>query len=170
MVSVTNETSDVIVVSWERTLEDVPSGWDISNCSPCQCHPIGTTFGSSCYFSHTNLTAYVNTHFYPNGITGSGQVKMKVWDESSMDEIVVTFNATAQKPLVSVAELQSTYLRAYPNPFNNELHLEYNYGSSNNITVELLDVLGKTVFIKTGLNSDEGIVINEELNTGFSFV
>ncbi len=170
VVPITNETNDVIVVSWERTLEDVPNGWDISNCSPCQCHPIGVTSSSGCYFSNTNLTAYVNTHFYPNGIVGSGQVKMKIWDESTFDEIIVTFNATAQEPLVSISDnTTSSYLRSYPNPFNERLNLEFNYTNVNKVTLEVVDLLGKTVLVKTGLNSNDRVVVNEELNAGIYF-
>lgn len=167
VVPMKNETSGVIVLSWERTLEDVPTGWDVSNCMPCQCFPIGTTSGTGCYYSNTNTTGYANTHFYPNGVAGTGQVKLRMWDESSLDEVTVTFNATAQEPLVSVVEMHpTTFLRAYPNPFNNELNLEYNYGTTDNITVELVDLLGKVVLTKSGLSSSDNITINQELNSG----
>lgn len=168
-VSTSNNAGEVIVLSWERALVDIPEGWEISTCDPCTCYPIGVESGSGCYYSHTNPNGSLNTHFYPNGIVGAGQVKIRMWDESTLDEVIVTFNATANEPLVSVEEQTSSYIRTFPNPFAEGLNIEYNYVSQQSISVEVIDVLGKTVYSQENLPSSYSLSVGEDFNSGIYF-
>ena len=130
-IGITNDLTngDVVVLSWERILEDVPGGWETTICDPCVCHPVGVVSGTGCYLSSSNTNAYVNTHFIPNGVAGVGTVKVRLWDESTFDEVTVTFIGTAEADPLAVTEHETTFLRAFPNPFSESLNLEFNFRS-----------------------------------------
>ena len=168
VVLVKNETTSDITLSWERFDEDLPSGWTLTSCDPCGCRPESVTELSGCVLTPDKLNGYVNIHFYPHNVDGTGSAKTRLWDESTMDEITVTFTATASKVL-GVVETENAYLRAYPNPFSETLNLEFNYGSSKNISLELLDLLGKVVMSKHNLTSKETVTLNSELGAGIYF-
>ena len=67
--------------------------------------------------------------------------------------------------ILGLNENSNPQLTLYPNPSNGTLFIE---GLERNETIEIVDILGKTVYQNT--ISEEKLELNLKLNTGFYFV
>lgn len=95
-VQIVNNTSDVLPITWERFNESMTAGWDISNCTPDGCIPIGgPSTGSYNLDTINSLSDYHNCHFYPNGLIGSGQASIRIENTNTNEESIVTWYAFA---------------------------------------------------------------------------
>lgn len=124
---------------------------------------IDTTLG----YSMLNMTAAVNDSFVANipaQIAGT-----KVWYYITANSIS---GRTVSKPLVAPAgvyefkvlgnvgivdaENASEFFEPYPNPSNESVTLGYYLPMNNNVTIQLLDINGREIFITDEKNSSAG--------------
>lgn len=105
-----NNVGSTFSMNWERIEESVPAGWTTSNCDPDLCHPEGVTSAS---FTLPTSTSFLNTHFYPNGVAGSGYMKVKLWVSSNPTEsTVLTYYGVAGT--VGIDELEASDIQVFP--------------------------------------------------------
>ena len=125
-------------MNWERIEESIPEGWTSSNCDPDDCRPIGVTSAS---FTLPSTTGFLNTHFYPNGVAGSGYVKVKVWvSDNPSDSVVLTYYGVAGT--VGIDDLDASDIQVFPSPTQNTLNVMLpNPGEI--ITVDLINLNGQ---------------------------
>jgi len=76
---------DSVTVHWEIVESNVPLGWTYSNCFP-NCFAPGVKNGTNSFLP--NSQQYLNCHFYPNNIPGTGVVKMKITTNQSYVDTV----------------------------------------------------------------------------------
>ena len=140
-----------IDVVWQRVLVDIPTGWKTAVCDPNQCYapasdePLGPgsvliPFSMGAGSSITGDQFYVQ--FQPNGIPGSGTVRLKVYELGNpnnsvicgfnFDAVATGFNTPTNAPVVF-----------YPNPVHNEIKVTST--SSRIRTIEIYSVVGKQV-------------------------
>ena len=114
-----NDLGSPFSMSWERIEESVPTGWTTSNCDPAICHPVGVTSAS---FTLPTLPSSLNTHFNPNGVAGSGYMKVKVWDASNpADSVILTYYGVAGT--VGMDDLKASDIQVFPTPAQNTLNV-----------------------------------------------
>lgn len=107
-----NNVGRTFSMNWERVEESIPQGWTTSNCDPAICHPEGVTSGR---FNLPINTSSLNTHFYPNGVAGSGYMKVKLWVTSNpADSVVLTYYGVAG--MVGIQELTDSDIQVFPSP------------------------------------------------------
>ena len=106
-------------MTWERIEESVPAGWETSNCDPEACRAIGVTSQS---FMLPTSTSGLNAHFYPNGIPGSGYMKVKLSVSANpADSAVLTYYGVAGT--VGIKELEASDIQVFPSPAQTTLNI-----------------------------------------------
>ena len=135
-----NNLGSTINMRWERIEESVPRGWTTSNCDPGQCHPVGVT---SANFTLPMGTSYLNTHFNPNGFSGSGYMKVKVWVAANpADSVVLTYYGVAG--VLGVDEIQASDIQVFPSPAQHALHIMLPHPGET-VGVEVFNLNGQRV-------------------------
>lgn len=127
-----NNLGSPFEMNWERIEESVPAGWETSNCDPDGCKPIGVT---NAIFTLPTSSAYLNGHFYPNGVAGSGYMKIKLWSTANpSDSVILTYYGVAGT--ASIDELQASDIQAFPSPASNTLNIMFpNPGEVLNVNI-----------------------------------
>ena len=114
-----NNVGSAFSMNWERMEESIPAGWTTSNCDPDACRPVGVT---SARFTLPTSTSFLNTHFYPNGVAGSGYMKIKLWVSSNpSDSVVLTYYGVAGT--VGMDDLEASDIQVFPSPAQNTLNI-----------------------------------------------
>jgi len=127
-------------MGWERIEESVPAGWTTSNCDPHVCHGVGVTSGT---FILPTLPSGMNTHFYPDGVAGSGYLKIKLWRTSNpADSTILTYYGVAGT--VSVDEIQASDIQVFPSPARQVLNVMFP-GTGAPVEVAIVNTLGQRV-------------------------
>ncbi len=135
-----NDLGSPFIMHWERIEESIPEGWETSNCDPNDCRAIGVTGAS---FTLPNSVGFLNTHFYPHGIAGSGYMKVKLWpDTNPADSVILTYYGVAGT--VGVEEIEAQDIQVYPSPAKNILNVMLP-NPNEAITVNVTNVNGQVV-------------------------
>lgn len=114
-----NNIGATLNLTWQRIEESVPVGWTTSNCDPDLCHPVGVTSAS---FTLPTSTSFLNTHFNPNGVAGSGYMKVKVWlTANPTDSVVLTYYGAAG--VLNVNEIEASDIQVFPSPTQDLLNI-----------------------------------------------
>ncbi len=114
-----NNLNSTIGMRWERIEESIPNGWTTSNCDPDICRPVGVTSAS---FTLPRGTSFLNTHFNPNGIPGSGYMKVKLWVVANpADSVVLTYYGVAGA--VGADAVEAADVQGFPAPAQNTLNI-----------------------------------------------
>jgi hypothetical protein len=131
--------SGLINLEWELIEVNVPQGWEVSNCDPQICHPIGVT---SAQFSLSGSST-IHGHFYPNGQSGSGYMKLNFKNvDDPGDQAEVVWHGYASG--LSNGEVLLSQILVYPNPATDIINILVadNYSTGN---FEIYDLTGKIV-------------------------
>ena len=149
----THSGASGIDVAWERLLEDVPEGWTTAVCDPNQCYapfadePLGPgsvliPFNMSPGETVAGENFYVQ--FVPNGIPGSGTVRLSVYEVGNPNNsLVCSFSFDALTTGLS-SPLSSPGISFNPNPVRSELRVQ-TPASQAVRSVEVYNVVGKLV-------------------------
>ena len=141
-----------INVAWERVLEDIPEGWATAICDPNQCYspfsdePLGPgsvliPFPMTAGQTITGDAFYVQ--FQPNGVAGSGTVRLKVYEVGNPNNSIICayeFDAVA----TGLNSPSTGSFQFHPNPVRNEIRVSAP-ATSKIKTVEIYSVVGKLV-------------------------
>ncbi|MFK7784734.1 MAG: T9SS type A sorting domain-containing protein [Crocinitomicaceae bacterium] len=151
-----NNLGSPFSMNWERIEESVPTGWETSNCDPDGCKAIGVTNAA---FTLPTLPAYLNAHFYPNGIAGSGYMKVKLWSSATpSDSVVLTYYGVAGT--ASIEELQAADIQAFPSPASNTLNILFpNAGEA--LDVNIYNMRGQLV---DSFETSQGNLTNHDVS------
>ena len=115
--------------------------------------PTASTVWKIANISLATYTAYPNVQIKIVNVTDGG-------NNLYIDNINIGTNITS----ISEVENQINDVAIYPNPNNGVFYLEYNLISSEDVTLEITDVLGRVIY--TIENKIQPIGLNrEELNT-----
>jgi len=141
-----------IDVAWERVLVDIPAEWQTAVCDPNQCYspfsdePLGP--GSVLVpFPMTSGETISGDAFYvqfiPNGVPGSGTVRLKVYEVGNPNNSIICsyeFDAVA----TGLSSPSTGSFQFHPNPVRNEIRVSAPSASKIR-TVEIYSVVGKLV-------------------------
>ena len=162
-IDLTNLSTVSLPMFWSRFEENMPAGWEASNCDPTQCHPIGTYSGNFSLPTSGNNNI-LNTHFYPNGVSGSGYVRVALYDQSNMnDSVVLTYYGVAG--VVGISELDDKDVLVFPVPATSVVNVMVPHTNAQ-LTAEMYDLTGglvKRQRIVAGSRTEIGI---DDLQSG----
>jgi len=135
-----NNQDSPFLMHWEVLEVNIPSGWTTSNCDPTMCHNVGVTTAS---FNLPVLPSYLNTHFYPANVPGTGNIKVKLWvDSDPLDYAELTYYGVAG--VTSVNTMMPSDVAVFPVPAKDVLNIGFPQVNET-VQVKLVDLSGRTV-------------------------
>ncbi len=167
-IDLQNHTFGDLNMAFEQIEENVPNGWQTSNCLGANCLPIGVKTGT---FTLPVLSPdnYVIGHFYPNNVAGSGSMKIKIYEVFNPSaSIILTYYGVAGT-VSGVQELKATDVQAFPNPASDFLTIMLPNDGGASLKIELLDALGRVVKSEITTQSTTQLDISN-LSKGVYFV
>lgn len=120
--SIYNASGFELDVDWQWNSIELPQGWSVEFCENNGCHPSST---DTVFHLGLKETAPLSAIFYPNGIPGTGKVKIRLYSASPgihIEERAV-FVATATGPSVTSETGVGGNMTLFPNPARQVLNL-----------------------------------------------
>ena len=143
-IPIQNNTFSYLNMRFEEIELSIPNGWQTSYCLGLDCLPIGIT-SKDFTLAVSSPDNYVNTHFYPNGIAGTGYVKLKIYEVFYPgDSVILTYHGVAGQ-ITSVHELEEQDVVIFPNPTSDYLTLLLPNDEGTSMPVQIFDALGRLV-------------------------
>lgn len=160
-----NQSSDTLTLGWENIEQNIPDGWEVSNCDPAGCAPIGVLTGS--FELAPSAEGLLNTHFYPNGVPGQGYVKINVFDiNNPSDSIVLTYYGNANSATIN--EVSELSFDIFPNPATH--HISIIGSGILNQDIFVYDALGRKVLQSKGQFNGKSDLDIKKLKSGVYLV
>jgi hypothetical protein len=148
-----NSASSDLDIAWERVEVDIPAGWSTSVCDPNQCYapfsdePLGPSselLTFSIPASGTIDGAQFYCQFIPNGIPGSGTVRLDVYDANDLSNVTqCTFTVNAVATGIDEPKVEAVVI-TYPNPVTNKMFIS-GPASEQIAAIEVFNIVGKKV-------------------------
>lgn len=135
-----NLGSSDVTVNWERINVSLPNGWTVSNCF-VNCFGPAVTTGQAVI--QVGDSAYTNTHFYPNGIPGTGIVKLVLEEDGNPSNNTEVVFVCIAEPVGIQESSQNTSLHIYPNPSSQDINIANDSGLLQSISI--YDMAGSLV-------------------------
>lgn len=110
---VINNTSEVLNLRWER-IEEIPSEWQTLICDNQLCW--GPAKSSNDFTLQPDEQGDMKPNFDPNGVVGTGVVRMLIYDPLDSLNTVQEHTYTCDILAVSVEEPTENNFTIYPNP------------------------------------------------------
>jgi hypothetical protein len=131
--------------------------------SGCYMFTFTDAYGDGLHGSQYNST-YIDGHMIVYGIDGSGNAMSAIYNYDGSYNLGTAANTPASESrnanvttVVSVNETAlATGVKAYPNPSNGMLNLNYSITGSSNVSVEVIDMLGSVVMFQNIGNQNTG--------------
>lgn len=134
-VSVTNRSTNILNLRWEREVIDAPVEWEYRICDTIACYPTSVT-SNVVIGGQPNMPVplaqdqhtLLDVHVLPRGVAGCGKVAIHLSDATDPNNIIetITYNICID-PITSVNEpFDRNKLRIYPNPTANFISLTRN--------------------------------------------
>lgn len=120
--SISNVSAFELNVDWQWNSIEVPQGWSVEFCENNGCYPSST---DTIFHLGLDETAQLSAIFYPNGIPGTGEVKIRLYSASPgihIEERAV-FVAVVTGPSSASATLVGGNMTLFPNPAQQVLNL-----------------------------------------------
>jgi hypothetical protein len=149
---VTNNTSEEILMRWERVIVDAPAEWEYRTCDGNQCYSLSTStnweIGNPAFqipdtLSANEIESTLDLHVLPRGVAGTGTIHINLYSVDNPTEVITTaiYEITISG-VSSVSEQERQNLRVFPNPTTNFIEL-----SNTDVVDEVLvyNLLGKQV-------------------------
>ena len=155
-INLTNNTSSALDMRWERINVALPGLWTTSVCDPQLCHPVST---DSADFSLPvfGIYNYINVHFFPNDVAGSGFIQVKVYElDFPQDYFILTFNGEATSG-VGISEATPGSISVFPNPAKEQAGLNINYDFNGAMDIQVANMFG-AVMMKKSIDNRYGQV------------
>lgn len=164
-IDLTNNTPSALNMGWVESENNIPSGWQVSYCDPYACRPIGVSTATFQLFPVSGQ--YINVHFYPNGISGSGYVRVQVYettDPSNYHELTY-YGVADATGMVELSLVHGSMDQNVPNPFKIETQVNYELNSETG-SIVVYDMTGKVVEEVNLFVSSGTVTIGKELEPG----
>lgn len=120
--SISNVSDVELGVSWQWNSIELPEGWNVEFCENNSCYPTST---DTVFYFQTDETVPFSVIFYPNGIPGTGKVKIRLYSATQgmhFEEQAVFVAKVDGLSSTSETEDGNT-MTLFPNPARQELNL-----------------------------------------------
>lgn len=143
--SVTNNTNSMLVLTWERIENSLPvPQWKSLICDTNSCW--GPTTNKKSFNLPAGKSAKIDVHFQPNGIGGSGLVKVAIYAaaDSANINIVGTYTAVLSPVTATTTAANSRDTKLYPNPARSVVNVDFPANKDISL-IEVYNVIGKKI-------------------------
>ena len=167
-IDLANETGLFLKLDWERVKNDLPTGWETSICDKSTCYPPSKNSEELIFGAWGNN--YINIHFYPNNVDGTGYADVLISNPADpTDEVTLHFIGTTVA--LSVEEELAEGITLYPNPAQSAVHIQTSVTRTQFVSWQLLDLSGKELASGIpGQSGQEFSVNTAGLESGIYFV
>lgn len=139
--NIVNQSENPVDLRWVRIHNVLSSGWTSTICDVNFCYPDVTD--SATFTLAGSSTGNLDGHFYLNGNTGEGTMRVRVYEVNNpSNSVVVTYIASATG--LSASNLLKHSLKVYPVPAQDHLTVELNQPKQG-ATAEMYNMIGKRV-------------------------
>ena len=148
---VVNTHNTTVQLRWEREEMDFAEGWTSAVCDKNQCYSslvftnVGTINGVPLnvpVLLNPGDTSILDVHLYPNGIKGTGQVRVCVTTVSEPNNVIGCINYDFNLTTSSTKDFSKAALKVYPNPTFDFFNLQNAEGVG---FVKVYNTLGRLV-------------------------
>lgn len=166
-----NTELDTLELSWKVIDVDLPAEWEYVVCDNANCYLGEDLENETVKKSHGISAAFpglVKGSVYPKGIFGTGSIKVVFMEDGNSarsDTIVFLFDGT-----LSSYNPVYTSVTLYPNPAQNELHVQFNHQSGPVTQLSVYNILGAVQTIESSTFIKETTLDIASLQTGVYFV
>jgi len=146
---VENVSTDSVSVNWEIDSLSYPNGWSLSLCDISTCLVLDDQTTNTFKLA-ANAESELKVGYFPNGIAGSSYVKVKVNALGTAEEpLYIVYKTDVDVDIVSnIKTLYSNKINVYPNPATSILNVAIETNGNEDVVVELIDILGRTISSK----------------------
>lgn len=130
---------------WEKKVLKMPAGWFGTVCDPMGCYDMKVQI--STFNKSVGKTGLLDVGFMPQGIAGEAILELKVYpaDKPQLAK-TYTYSFVIDKPTgVNIADKYILTEKLFPNPTNNNLNIDLQLKTNQNIRLEIRDLNGKQV-------------------------
>lgn len=140
IATITNNTSGTLTLTWERTANNLATGWASAVCD-----------ANGCWAPHVNSKSItlgagqdsdLSIFFYPQGNLGTTDVEVHIYAESDSANINLTNTYTGTAVMTSVKGIQENNIKVFPNPTTNYFMLS-EIGDAKSL--EIYSIVGRKV-------------------------
>lgn len=147
--NVLNLSENPVDLRWVRLSNVLSPGWTSTICDVNFCYPDNTD--SANFTMGGSMTGNLDAHFYLNGNTGEGTMRVRVFDVNNpSNALTITYIASATG--LRASNLLKNSLKVYPVPAQDFLTVEVTQ-PKRGATAEIYNMIGKRVqyfSLKTG--------------------
>ena len=139
-------TNPVLTMNWKVYSLNVPTGWenDMFVCDAIQCWD--STTNTNQYTLDDNKKYPLDVHLLNNGLVGTGNAKILVWEEGdSLNSVKIVSYTIHVAEGVSINKVEDISVSTYPNPVVNTLNIK-NINSTLISKIEIYNIIGKKVY------------------------
>jgi Secretion system C-terminal sorting domain len=111
--SLTNRSTDTILVKWTRKIESITQGWSSAVCDKNFCYI--PTIDTMRLLLGPNETTNMDIHIYPMGISGAAKITVKM-EQVGKPASAITGTYLFNQTSPSKAEIEKGSIQLYPNP------------------------------------------------------
>jgi type IX secretion system substrate protein len=121
--SITNVSGFELNVDWQWNSIELPQGWTVEFCESNGCFPSSM---DTMFFIGLDDTVPLSVLFYPNGISGTGKIKIRLYSASPgihiEERLTIVANATSTSATVHIEN--DADISLFPNPADEILNVE----------------------------------------------
>ncbi len=123
-------------------------------------------------FIEPSDTLWAQFIYFPNGQSGTSSVDICFFDFNNSSDTVCSTIVIDTSPFVSTADIENTnfVLRTYPNPFSDQLFIEYDINLGNSANVLITDIHGKLIYSQRLNPSEKQSILSFNPEKGIYFV
>ena len=166
-----NISQDTLILKWKLISDDLLKGWDYSSCAFGTCY----VFIPDTLCTMTPIppgeSGFLSITVDPKDIKGIGKARLYVYDilNSSVTD-TITFIINAENANAVQDYSLSDALKIYPNPATETLDIEIDQLYSNQVSIEIVNLLGKRVYYSSFSSTGRNTINIQSLPAGIYLV
>ena len=151
-----NTSANQVNYTWRRVVNNIPTGWQSAICDPVQCY--ASFVNTESFTLAAGDSGILDGHFYVGGISGFGEMIVKIFETSDSAGTCETVVYQAQIDPDTTNTGSAVYpneevsVNVFPNPAQNFIFVEVALNTGTT-AISLFDMLGNKVkhhFLQTG--------------------
>jgi hypothetical protein len=155
-----NTSNTTIQLKWKLISNELFPGWDFSLCDYTTCYP-GLPASGTMTPVPPGEKGFLGLNVKPYDISGTGKVRMYVYEDGFMDKGDTLTWYVIAKP-TGITEIKgSAIVSLYPNPANEVVTVHLDAADLSTASIQVTDLLGKSLINKPVTNETTKLDVSE---------
>lgn len=156
--TIKNVSNQNLNLTWERTVNSITSGWQVTLCDPIACR--APTLTTASFSLAPGDSGAFDCHAYPAGATGSVDVTYKVYITGNTTPIM-TKSYIINANVTRTSALMRSQLQIFPNPATDVLSIRLPENIKE-YTLEIFNIIGKKIPVSINQSAESLLTVNVE--------